>query len=51
VAQKQFGPDGPSLVRALTAEARALRKLGRGDEAAKLKQRTQSIQAAQSNPN
>jgi len=40
VAEKQFGPDSPYLVRALTAEAQAVRKLGRADEAAKLEQRT-----------
>ena len=51
MAEKQFGPDSPYLVRELTAEAQALRKLGRADEAARLEQRTQSIQAAQSDPN
>jgi len=51
MAEKQFGPDSPYLVRELTAEAQALRKLGRADEGARLEQRTQSIQAAQSNPN
>jgi len=44
LAEKQFGPDSPYLVRDLTAEADALRKLGRADEAAKIERRTQSIQ-------
>jgi hypothetical protein len=48
--ERQFGAESPYLVRDLTAEAQALRKLGRNDEAAKLEQRTQSLQAA-SNPN
>jgi hypothetical protein len=51
MVEKQFGPDSPYLIRELTAEADALRKLGRSDDAAKLEQRTQSIQAAQSNNN
>jgi len=49
--EKQFGPDSPYLVRELTAEAKALRQLGRNEEAAKLEQRTQSLQSAQTNPN
>jgi hypothetical protein len=48
--EKQFGAASPYLVRDLTAEARALRKLGRNDDAAKVEQRTQSLQSA-SNPN
>jgi tetratricopeptide (TPR) repeat protein len=48
--EKQFGAASPYLVRDLTAEAQALRKLGRADEAAKLEQRTQSLQSA-ANPN
>jgi hypothetical protein len=48
--EKQFGAESPYLVRDLTAEAQALRKLGRNDEAAKLEQRTQSLQSA-ANPN
>jgi len=51
LAEKQFGPDSPFLVRDLTAEAKALRQLGRNEEAAKLEQRTQSLQSAQTNPN
>jgi len=50
MAEKEFAPASPYLVRELTAEAQARRKLGRADEAARLEQRTQSIQAAQSNP-
>jgi hypothetical protein len=49
--EKQFGADSPYLVRDLTAEAEALRKLGRADEAAKLEHRAQSLQSAQANPN
>jgi hypothetical protein len=49
--EKQFGAESPYLVRDLTAEAQALRKLGRNDEAAKLEQRTLSLQSAQANPN
>lgn len=51
MVEKQFGPNSPYLIRELTAEADAQRKLGRTDEAAKLEKRTQSIQAAQSNTN
>lgn len=49
--EKQFGTESPYLVRDLTAEAVALRKLGRNDEAAQLEKRTQSLQSAQANPN
>lgn len=49
--EKQFGAESPYLVRDLTAEAQALRKLGRNDDATKLEQRTQSLQSAQANPN
>jgi hypothetical protein len=38
-------------VRDLTAEANALRQLGRTDEASRIERRTQSIQSAQANPN
>jgi len=41
----------PYLVRDLTAEAAALRKLGRPDEAAKPELRTQSIPSTQADPN
>ncbi len=51
LGEKKFGANSPYLVRDLTAEAEALRKLGRTDEAAKLERRTQSIQSAQTNPN
>jgi hypothetical protein len=51
MGEKILGPDNPQLIRELTAEAQALRKLGRNDEAAKLEQRGQLIMAAQSNPN
>jgi hypothetical protein len=38
-------------VRDITAEANALRQLGRTDEASRIERRTQSIQSAQTNPN
>lgn len=49
--EKQFGAESPYLVRDLTAEAAALRKLGRNDDAAKLEKRTQALQTSQTNPN
>jgi hypothetical protein len=54
LAEKQFGANSPYLVRDLTAEANALRQLGRTEEASRIERRTQSIQSAQSaqtNPN
>jgi len=51
LVEKQYGPDTPYLVRDLTAEAQALRKLGRNDEAAKLEQRTQALPSAEAHPN
>jgi hypothetical protein len=45
------GPDTPYLVRDLIAEARALRKLARDDEAAKLERRTPALPSAGANPN
>jgi hypothetical protein len=51
MAEKQFAPDSPYIIRDLTAEAQALRILGRTEEAVKLEQRMQTIRAAQSNPN
>jgi len=51
LGEKKFGADSPYLVHDLTAEAQALRKLGRNDEAAKLEKRTQSLQSAQTNSN
>jgi tetratricopeptide (TPR) repeat protein len=47
MVETRFGVNSPYLLRDLTAEAQALRKLGRNDEAAKLEQRAQLIQAAQ----
>lgn len=46
LGEKRFGADSHYLVQDLTAEAQALRKLGRNDEAAKLEKRTQSLQSA-----
>ncbi len=51
LGESRFGADSPYLVQDLTAEAQALRKLGRNDEAAKLEKRTESLQSAQTNPN
>ena len=48
LAEKLFGPDSAFLVQDLTGEARALRQLGRNEEAAKLEQRAQSLQSSQS---
>ena len=48
LAEKLFGPDSAYLVQDLTGEARALRQLGRNEEAAKLEQRAQSLQSSQS---
>ncbi|HKF05000.1 MAG TPA: tetratricopeptide repeat protein [Candidatus Sulfotelmatobacter sp.] len=39
----QFGENSPNLTESLTSEAKALRKLGRVDEAAKLEERTAKI--------
>jgi len=53
MAEKLFGPNSPYLAQDLTGEARALRQLGRNDEAAKLEQRIQglpSMQGAQMPP-
>jgi len=50
-SEKLFGPNSLNHIQDLNGEALALRKLGSADEAAKLEQRTQSILAAQSNPN
>jgi lipopolysaccharide biosynthesis regulator YciM len=50
LGEKQFGANSPNLVRDLAAEAQALRQLGRNDEAAKLEQRAQSLQSAQTAP-
>jgi tetratricopeptide (TPR) repeat protein len=50
LGEKLFGASSPYLVRDLTAEAQALRQLGRTEEAVKLEQRTQTI-SAQASPN
>ena len=51
VEEKQLGANSPNLARDLTAEAEALRKLGRPEDAARLEQRMQSLQSAQTDPN
>jgi tetratricopeptide (TPR) repeat protein len=48
LAEKLYGPDSAYLVQDLTGEARALRQLGRNEEAAKLEPRAQSLQSSQS---
>jgi tetratricopeptide (TPR) repeat protein len=42
--EKQFGPDSPVLIIALGSEAKALRELGRTEDAGKVEQRLQAIQ-------
>jgi hypothetical protein len=44
--EKQYGKDSPVLLSTLTGEANALNKLGRGEEAAKISQRAESIRSA-----
>lgn len=39
----QYGENSPNLTESLTSEAKALRKLGRADEAAKLEERIAKI--------
>jgi tetratricopeptide (TPR) repeat protein len=48
LAEKLYGADSAYTVQDLTGEARALRQLGRNEEAAKLEQRAQSLQSSQS---
>jgi hypothetical protein len=47
MAEKLFGSDSPYLAQDLTGQAKALRQLGRNEEAAKIEQRLQSLQSAQ----
>lgn len=49
LGEKQFGTDSPYLTNDLTAEAKALRQLGREAEAAKLEERLRSFATAQAN--
>src|SRR5690242_10725163 len=51
LTEQQFGPSSRHLVRELIAEAQALRRLGRNDEAAVVEQRVESIESALSNLN
>lgn len=51
LAERQFGPSSYYLVRDLSAEAQALRQLGRATEAAAVEQRVQTIQSALSGLN
>jgi hypothetical protein len=46
VLEKQYGPQSPVLVTILANEAKALRGLGRSDEADKVDQRMATIRAA-----
>ena len=50
LVEAQLGANSPYLVRDLTAEVQALRKLGRGDEADNIERRIQSIQTGPSKP-
>jgi len=50
--ERQYGQDSPYLQDSLTREAKTLRTLGRGEEAAKVEQRLKSLQpSAVNNPN
>jgi hypothetical protein len=51
ILEKQYGPDNPILVSALTSEAKALRTLGRIEEATKTEEHIKSIQATAINQN
>jgi hypothetical protein len=46
VLEKQFGPNSPQLAPALTIEARALRNLGRANEATDVENRLATIRSA-----
>jgi hypothetical protein len=48
--EKQFGPDSPVLLSVLTDEAKALRELGRTEQAEKYEQRAQTIRTATGQP-
>jgi hypothetical protein len=50
VLEKQYGPDSPLLLQTLTGESKALRGLGRPEEAAKVEQRIKTISAATGQP-
>jgi hypothetical protein len=49
--EKHSAANNPALVFAITAEIKALRDLGRTDEADKLQKRLESLSASQANPN
>jgi tetratricopeptide (TPR) repeat protein len=51
ILEKQYGASSPVLVSVLAGEAKALRDLGRTDQAAQVEKRTESIRAAMTNPN
>jgi len=51
ILEKQYGPDNPIIVPALTSQAQALRSLGRNDEATKIEQRIKTIHATAMNQN
>jgi len=51
ILEKQFGENSPQLVSTLASEAKALRSLGRTEEAAQVEKRLESIQAAMIKPN
>jgi tRNA uridine 5-carbamoylmethylation protein Kti12 len=50
VLEKHYGPSSPVLVGILVSEAKALRGIGRADEADKVDQRVASIRAATMTP-
>ncbi|MGA8222870.1 MAG: hypothetical protein WB780_14560, partial [Candidatus Acidiferrales bacterium] len=49
VLEKQFGPNSPQLVPALSTEAHALRDLGRATEATDVENRLAAIRSATMN--
>lgn len=51
IGEQRYGADSPALLTALAADAKALRQLGRTDEAQKIEQRIQSIQSAETKQN
>lgn len=50
IQEKDYGPESPVILADLTFEAKALRELGRTEEADKYEQRIQAIRAATAQP-
>jgi tetratricopeptide (TPR) repeat protein len=51
ILEKSFGMNSPNLIEALDIEAKALRQLGRADEAAPIEKRAESIRSVQASSN